>query len=119
MQVNENDKDKVLSWLMKYASGFRNARTRQDVLPYVGFEDRYYRAICSQLKHEGHVASTCSRGTWAIPLCTKDPAEVEAALESYIEMKSKALDMLTGLDRQIKSLEDKKRCITQQAVMTF
>ena len=108
------DKQKVLDWMNKYCLGFRNAKTRTNILPYLQMPDRYFRLLVSELKHEGHIASDCQRGYWAIPLCTKDPEEVEAALGSYQEMKSKALDLLTGLDKQIKFLEDKKRCLTQQ-----
>ncbi len=116
-EVNPQDKEKVLQWMLTYCFGFRNARTRQNILPFVRLPDRYFRQIISELKHEGQIASTCDKGYWAIPLVTKDKEEIEAALDSYQEMRSKALDMLTGIDMQIKILEDKKRCLTEQLVL--
>ena len=112
--VSSEDKDKVLNWMVSHCLGFRNARTRANILPFVQLPDRYFRLIVSELKHEGQLASDCQRGYWAIPLVTQDKEEIEAALGSYKEMKSKALDLLTGLDRQIKILEDRKNCLTQQ-----
>lgn len=113
-KVNELDKKKVLDWLQKHCSGFRNARTRANILPFMQMPDRYWREIVSLLKHEGNIASTCFRGYWAIPLVTKDKEEVEAALESYQEMRSKALDMLTDTDKHIKHWQDRKLALTQQ-----
>ena len=117
--VDLQDKEIVLSWMRKYCFGFRNARTRANILPFVNLPDRYFRQIISGLKHEGHIASTCDKGYWAIPLVTTDRKEIEAALDSYQEMKSKALDLLTGIDKQMKILQDKKLCLTQQAEMDF
>ncbi|MFA5385695.1 MAG: hypothetical protein WC364_13755 [Eubacteriales bacterium] len=114
ISVNLEDKQKVLSWMNKNCLGFRNALTRADILLSIKLPDRYFRRVISELKHEGHIASTCSRGYWAIPLLTNDKEEIEAALDSYREMKSKALDLLTGLDQQIKRLEDRRSCLTQQ-----
>lgn len=81
--------------------------------------DRYWRLCIAELKKEGLVAATASRGYWAVPENTKDVQELEAVLESCEELKSKALDMLTGLNRQIDTLEDRKRALTQQIVMDF
>jgi hypothetical protein len=114
ISVNPEDRQKVLSWMNENCLGFRNARTRANILEFVQMPDRYFRRVISELKHEGHIASTCSRGYWAIPLFTNDKEEIDAALDSYQEMKSKALDLLTGIDRQIKRLEDRKNCLTQQ-----
>lgn len=116
--VNYHDKAKVLAWMQKYCQGFRNARVRANILPFMqGFSDRHWRACVSELKHEGHLASTSSRGYWAIPPATRDKEEVEAALESCKETKSKALDMLTGVNKLIEALQDKKSVLTRQVEM--
>lgn len=116
-KVNEMDRQKVLDWMVKYCFGFRNARIRANILPFVGFADRYWRAIISELKHDGLVASTHTRGYWAIPQDTKDKLEVEAAIESYQEMRSKALDLLTDTDKHIKHWQDRRLSLTQQGEM--
>ncbi len=92
------DEERVLEWFRKYAHGYRRARKRADILPFIHpkLTDRYFRLVVSSLKHQGHLASTSSRGYWAVPLCTTDRSEVSAALESIHEMKAKALDMLKG-----------------------
>lgn len=116
--VKPGDKQRVLDWMVKNCAGFRNARTRANILPFMGsMTDRYWRAIISELKHDGHIASVCSRGYWAIPLATGEKEEVEAALESYQEMRSKALDLLTDTDRHIKHWQDRKLALTQQGEM--
>ena len=76
--------------------------------------DRAFRAIVSELIHEGYLCSSASRGYWAIPLVTKDVEEVDAVLVAQIERKSKALDLLADCDKAIKLWEDRKRCLTQQ-----
>ena len=104
----EADEVRVLDWFRKNAHGYRKARKRADILPFMfpKLADRYFRALVSSLKHKGHLASTCNRGYWAIPLCTNDHNEISATLESIQEMKAKALDMLKGygeLERKFKT----------------
>src|SRR3990167_2903474 len=121
-KVSPEDKLKVLNWLQKYAFGFRNARTRAKILPFVGngnMPDRHFRLILAELKKEGSAASTCTRGIWAVPPVITDSEEIEAVLESCQEMKSKALDMLTGLNRQIELFQARKEALTQQTEMDF
>ena len=121
-KVSPEDKLKVLNWLQKYAFGFRNARTRANILPFMGngnMPDRHFRLILAELKKEGSAASTCTRGIWAVPPVTTDAEEIEAVLESCLEMKTKALDMLTGLNRQIELFQAKKEALTTQIVMEF
>ena len=101
----EQDKQRVLELFMKYALGVRNARTREDILPFIQMRDRPFRYIASELIHEGHMASTASKGYWAIPLHTNDPREIEAIKHSYLERKSKALSMLEDVNRQLDELE--------------
>jgi hypothetical protein len=117
--INPEDKQKVLSWLEKYCNGYKNARTRGGILPYVGLEGRYFRRIISELKHEGHCASTSDRGYWFIPLSTNDKDEIDAALQSVLENKSRALDLLTNCDKQIKLWESRKQAITQGQTEMF
>lgn len=119
-KVKPGDKERVLLWLQKYAHGYRNARTRDKILPYMGsMSDRYWRLCVSELIHAGQIFSSASRGYWFLPEVTTDAEEVAVALESLQERQSKALDMLTGLNRQIDTLEDRKRSLTQQITLDF
>lgn len=114
-EINEKDKQKVLEWFERYVNGFRNARTRANILPcFPCFSERYLREIISKLKHEGHIGSSCTKGYWRIPLVTNDVAEIEAAMESNLEMKAKALDMLTDCERHLKHWQERKDALTKQ-----
>lgn len=102
---------------MKYCWGFRKARTRANILPYLNFEDRYFRAIISKLIHEGNAASSASRGYWFPPLViTKDVAEIDALLECYAERSASALDRLRGLGKLIDTATEKREALTKQLV---
>jgi len=114
MTFTDADKQRVLNWLEKYCFGFREARFKNNILPFLNINERVFRAIVSDLKHEGNVAATSQRGYWFIPLTTDDPAEVDAALESFREMESRALDMLTGIKKQMYGLNQRKMALTQQ-----
>lgn len=117
--VDPEDKQKVLDWMHTHAFGFRNARTRADILPFLQspeeMTDRVFRLCASELIHEGHLCSSASRGYWAVPLVTKDQEEIQAVIEAQEERKGKALDLLADCDRVIKIYQEKKRCITQQS----
>ena len=101
-------------WMITNCLGFRNARTRANILPFVQLPDRYLRLIMSELIHEGHLCSSASLGYWALPLYTKDPQEIETALDAQRERKAKALDLLTDCDKMIKFWQDKKNCLEIQ-----
>jgi len=118
-KVKPDDKQTVLNWMMKVCPGFRQARTRANILPYLNLEDRYFRQICSELIHEGHIASSCQRGYWFIPIVTKDVEEIDAVLESCQERSTKALDVLRGLGQQIDALTTRREALTKQFVMDF
>ena len=115
-KVSREDKAKVLAWMQKYCYGYKAARIRANILPFVQMEDRCFRLIMSELIHESHCASDCIRGQWFIPLVTKDPEEIEAVLQSYRERKGKALNLLTDLNRQIDNLAARKEALTKQIV---
>ena len=114
IKVSQEEISRVKEWMDKHCMGFRNARTRQEILPFLRMPDRAFRATASELIHEGHLCSSASRGYWAVPLVTKDIEEVEAVLDAQIERKSKALDLLADCDKAIKLWQDRKRCLTQQ-----
>ena len=90
----EQEKDRVLEWMIKYCLGYKKARKRSNILPFISLNDWKFRAIVSELKHSGDLASTSSRGYWAVPLCTNSHCEISAVLESISEMQRKALTML-------------------------
>lgn len=99
------DKKRVLEWMEKYCPGHKSARTRKDILPFIGLPDRYFRSIASELIHEGNLCSTASKGYWFRPLKTNDPEEIEAIKHSILERKSKALSMLEDCKAQMEELE--------------
>ena len=99
--MKDNAKQYILNWLKRHCYGFRNAKNRYEILPEIQsifpMEDRTFRKIVSELKHDGHVGATNGRGYWFIPLVMvgpNAPEEIRAALESVDELESKALDML-------------------------
>ena len=107
------DKQKVLDWGMKYMAGFRNARTREDILPFIQMDDRRFRECASALIHEGNMCSSHKRGYWAVPLMSNDPAEVEAFKLCHIERKAKACDLIADCDKMIKRAEEMLYAIRQ------
>ena len=118
-QIKQEDKLKVLRWLEIYCFGFRNARTREKILPFIGLEDRRFRAIVSELIHEGHIASSSSRGYWFLPLVTSDVTEIDAILEACQERTAHALDILRGMGKIIDHWTVRREALTKQYVMDF
>lgn len=94
----EMDKIRVLEWMQKHTNGYRNARTRENILPFIQLKDRYFRQIANELIHEKQLCSSHKRGYWFFPLVTNDPREIGAFKLCQIERKAKALDLLTGVD---------------------
>ena len=101
------DKTKVLNWLQKHALGHNNARKREDIIPFIGLSDRYFREIFSFLRHERKVSASSIIGYWAIP-DKLDENEIAMILKSCNENYSRALDLITGCKEDIKYWEDKK-----------
>ena len=90
-------KKAVLDYISRDCHGFRNAKKRADIireLP-ITVRDRSFRRAASELKHEGNLASHSKYGIWFPPLHTNDAEEVQALRECWLEIKSKAMDMLT------------------------
>ena len=113
----EQDKQNILEWMTKNCHGYRNARIREGILPYVLIyrtfptketKDRHFREIMSSLIHEGHTASSNRRGYWVVPIHTRDRGEVEAVLECYYERKAKALALIADCDRLINEFVSRK-----------
>lgn len=123
------DKLRVLKWMSKYCYGYRKRRVKPNILPYVNLNERYFRQIVRDLKHEGHICST-TEGYWFTPLYTNDYMEIlmkhisdagvldEAreeigqARHSWLELRSRAMDMLTDCDRHLKKLTDLEHRVT-------
>lgn len=108
-KINEADKANIREWMAKYCRGYRAARVRKDIIPFVltgrpfvskDAKDRYFRQIASELIHEGHVASA-GDGYWYIPEHTMDRREVEAVIACHQERKSKALSLIADCDKII------------------
>src|SRR3990167_6920652 len=106
MDKFESDKKYLLDWFGKYCNGVRNARTRENILPYVKMEDRYFRTVASALIHDGHIASSSKFGYWSVPLVSNDTIEIEALKQSILERKSKALAMIEDCHRQLEKIKD-------------
>ena len=105
----EQDKDYLLKWMEKHANGFRNARTKNDILPHLlgSWDSRYFQRVVSELKHDNHISSTRNRGYWFNPLFSNDREEIQAQLHSAQEMKSRALTILEGAEKTIRACQDK------------
>ena len=117
--IKVEDKKMVLRWLEINCFGYKYAKVRADILPFVQLDDRKFRAIASELIHEGNVASSSSRGYWFIPLVTSDVAEVDAILEACQERTSHALDILRGMGKIIDHWTVRRENLTKQIVMDF
>lgn len=111
----EKDKVSVLSWFEKHCPNSKEARTRENILPFILIhktfptaesKDRYARRIFHELIHEGNIASHNSKGYWFYPLCSTDPVEIAALKMSLLERKAKALSMLSGCDKQLARVEE-------------
>ena len=102
----QNDKIRLLGWFEKYCYGYKNARTRDNILPFVQMPDRYFREVVSSLIHEGNVCSSHKRGYWFPPLSTNDPREIDEFKACQVERKGKALDLITDCERLIKQADD-------------
>ena len=96
----------VLGWMEKHAHGAKSARKRGEILPHLQHQisERTFRSIVTTLKHEGHLASHPEKGYWFVPLHTNDPYEIEWAKRSWLDMRSRAMDMLKDCDRHITEL---------------
>jgi len=99
----------LLHWMEKNCNGYRNAKTKEQILTQIpiAVNERKFRELMSELKHEGHIASNSRSGYWFIPLYSNDNEEVAAVLDSWYEMRSRALNMLTDTDRVISELRQK------------
>ncbi len=111
------DKKSVVEWFQKYAHGFRSARTRKDILPFIftyrtfasnEAKDRYFREIASELIKEGALASSNTRGYWFIPIHTRDRKEVDAVIACHLERRAKALTLIEDCNRIIDEYEQRK-----------
>lgn len=106
MEKIEQDKKYLLDWMNRYCLGVRNARTRENILPYVRMPDRHFREVASTLIHEGLIASSSKWGYWMPALVTNDPMEIEALKYSILERKSKALAMIEDCYRQLERIAE-------------
>jgi len=119
-RTREELKDEVLVYMAKNCAGFRNAKKKDNILIDINkrlhpqeITERTLRLVIAMLRKEKHLASHNSNpaGHWYIPLyVANDPLEIEAVLRSLKEKRSKALDMLNGLNQDIMSMDDKLRC---------
>lgn len=111
------DKQNIKEWFEKNAHGFRNARTRKDIIPFIltyrifpslEAKDRYFREVASELIKEGHLASSNTRGYWFIPIHTRDKKEVDAVIACHLERRAKALTLIEDCNRIINEYEQRK-----------
>lgn len=104
------DHDIVLATIKAAASGSRNARTKEFLLKQImlsKMNERKFRQIVSDLKHAGLIFSTSNRGYWYVDPECKDQKEWRVAQECWLEMRSRAMDMLTDCDKHLKRLHDR------------
>jgi len=112
----ERDKAYLLGWMEKNCCGFANARVKDHIMPYLlgKWNERHFREIMSDLKKENHISSTSSLGYWFNPLQTKDPDEIKAEMQSAQEMKSRAMSIIEGADKRIRSCAERLSSLTFQ-----
>ena len=126
--TQEQDKLEILQWLETNCCGYRRARTRENILPFVlnshdfptiESKDRYFRRVVAELKSTGHIFSSASLGYWFFPLVSNDACEIETALSSLVEEKAKAMDLLAGISNRERKLSDIKAKIFQGQKVMF
>jgi len=115
----EKDQEYLMKWMEKNANGFRNARTKKDILPHLlgDWNSRYFERVISALKHNNHVSSTSDKGYWFNPLWSNDYDEVKAQLQSAEEAKRRALTIIEGADKVIRTCKDKMAGMTYQPAL--
>jgi len=119
MRDYEADKKKVFDWLKTYCYGVENARKRTGILPHIQLPDRYFRAIASELRKEGHIVSSNSFGYFFKRISLNglpyhiQRAEIDAIKQSYVEQKAKALSTLDKINLLLAQAEDLERQLFQ------
>ena len=100
----EKDKVYILTWMRTHCSGYAHAMTKENILRFIMMHERKLRAILSSLKHDGVICSTSSLGYWYFDIETATHDEIEKAKHSWLEMKSRAMNMLKDCDKQLDKL---------------
>lgn len=122
------DIDTIMRWLQKYAHGHKNAKKKHEILrcikPLLTTKttdiERYFRRITESLRKQGHVSSTPDLGYWFNPVSLHSlppderRAEIDAQLHSLRDKKSRAMELLDGISKQMYSLEEERKTITVQ-----
>lgn len=107
MDRREIIKGQILDYMMEYCLGVRNAKPRHLICEELILDDRLMRDICVELKKEGHIATTCSDGYFAVPLVCNDPMDIEAIKHSIADKRSRAYKLLDEAQQMAKRLGDK------------
>jgi len=116
--LREKQKETIIEWLKQYCYGHKNAKHLRVIITCLNINERVFRSITSELKHDKFVASTTDLGYWWImdPLIgdsEETRGEIEAVKRSWLDYKSRAMSMLTDCDKALKEWEDKARVATQ------
>ena len=104
VELNHDDKiklERLEDWMMKYACGFRNAKTKDNILPFVGLEERIFRQLAS---FSDLIFSSSERGYWIRPLVDISGEEMREAKESLAEERRRAINLYWKIKAKRKSL---------------
>lgn len=107
----DRDKHALLTIMRKWCLGYENAHKKHELMDCLPIEirlggERYFRLLTSALKKDGLLSSTSSKGYW-INDSFGGQKELLEQKKSVLEMKSRALHIIEGCDKQIKEIENK------------
>lgn len=106
-------KPMISDYLSEHCLGYKHAQKRAQILKAlpVTIGDRTFRRVLSELKHEGSAAAVSDIGVWWINLDPSSPdyeKEIDHCVESWNEMRAKAMSLLTGSSWHLNLLSQMK-----------
>ena len=108
-------RNRILDYMTFNCKGFRNAKHVEEIkfnlhLRGLDLGERTLRKFMSDLRKEGHLASSTRDGVWSVPLYTRDRDEIDAIRHGLFEKKKHALSELEGINKAIRELEESLGC---------
>lgn len=88
------------NWFHQYACGYQNARKKKDILPFINFDERYFRNLVSA---SNIIFSSSDRGYWILPEKVGEQ-EKKIALDSLREERSRTISLYLKIKNKKKHL---------------
>lgn len=78
MEINELDRGRVISYMLRHHCGYKAAAPRRMIAQALEMEDRYFRLVCSTIDE---IITSSKYGYWILPLVDLSGLEVKFAME--------------------------------------